>query len=604
MSALKRYTELVDGTIPVPALLYQDEDLLASQGDVGIYDGPQKSPQHQSGSVHISNIRLFYVDYSHPHSRSFALNLSHICRTDYWAGLLRSSAKVTVYLNPMPSRTMPMNTSKSRQDTSSGSDVWECEVCSYRNPPGLSPSASMVCGLCGVPRSAVPSAPVDSNTTMQSKSRVPAETSHLSSSLPSSSHHLPLPARTEQPSQIACPACTFLNYPSLSSCEICGTALPRPVHPTARSAPPSRPTSDDEDDDDDEREEGPRMIKVSFRKGGDKAFYAVLRRSLLDKAWEVRYPRRHPKHTESLRNQCVATSAARTWNVHDRVSTDGILQEVQTAAAATQTNMEDALQDLETLKIQAREMVRYAEELNERLTAVSALPSSFSSSPAPAGAAPGSAAVEPEEATFIRSSLAQLGLQMSNAPVTLDMIQDERKWHEELARELAGVLQGTPGRGKAAAAGMMRRRGIVALDEVWGGWNRARGVALIPPATFLLALPYLPQCTDPPIHTRTFSSSLSVLHTPPFTRAAFSARLVGLLTLVGPRTTVDVAYEESLPIGLVQEMVLEVEGVGEICRDEGEGRLDAFGRGQEVRWWMNIFHDLVWDGQVDELLAP
>ena len=29
------------------------------------------------------------------------------------------------------------------------------------------------------------------------------------------------------------------------------------------------------------------MIKISFRKGGDKAFYAVLRRSLLDKTWEV-----------------------------------------------------------------------------------------------------------------------------------------------------------------------------------------------------------------------------------------------------------------------------------------------------------------------------
>ena len=39
MSALKRYTKSVDGTIPVPALLYQDEDILASQDSVGIYDG-------------------------------------------------------------------------------------------------------------------------------------------------------------------------------------------------------------------------------------------------------------------------------------------------------------------------------------------------------------------------------------------------------------------------------------------------------------------------------------------------------------------------------------------------------------------------------------
>lgn len=30
------------------------------------------------------------------------------------------------------------------------------------------------------------------------------------------------------------------------------------------------------------------MIRLSFRKGGDKALYAVLKRSLLGKAWQVR----------------------------------------------------------------------------------------------------------------------------------------------------------------------------------------------------------------------------------------------------------------------------------------------------------------------------
>ncbi|KAJ2958112.1 hypothetical protein NUW54_g14555 [Trametes sanguinea] len=59
---------------------------------------------------------------------------------------------------------------------------------------------------------------------------------------------------------------------------------------------------------------------------------------------------------------------------------------------------------------------------------------------------------------------------------------------------------------------------------------------------------------------RTFAASgLSVLHTPPYGSAAFASRLVGLLTLAGPRTTVEVAQEEDLPIGLTQEMVDEVE---------------------------------------------
>ena len=37
--SLHRYTRPVDGTIPVPALLYDDEDNLSSQEGVGIYEG-------------------------------------------------------------------------------------------------------------------------------------------------------------------------------------------------------------------------------------------------------------------------------------------------------------------------------------------------------------------------------------------------------------------------------------------------------------------------------------------------------------------------------------------------------------------------------------
>ena len=124
--------------------------------------------------------------------------------------------------------------------------------------------------------------------------------------------------------------------------------------------------------------------------------------------------------------------------------------------------MEDALADLEALMVKWKDMVKLSQDLNERLTAASSA-SAPSSSTGP---------VEPEEATFIRSSLAQLGLQMANAPVTQDMVRDERGWLDELARELARVLEGT-GSGKE---GMMRARGVVGLDEVWGGWNRARGV--------------------------------------------------------------------------------------------------------------------------------
>jgi ESCRT-II complex subunit VPS36 len=122
--------------------------------------------------------------------------------------------------------------------------------------------------------------------------------------------------------------------------------------------------------------------------------------------------------------------------------------------------MNDALKDLDALMVKAREMVRLAGELNDRLTAVTELNAS-------------SDGAEPETATFIRSSLAQLGLRMTDVPVTLDMARDEKRWYEQLARELAAVLQGS---GAKNRAGMMGGRGIIPLDEVWGGWNRARGV--------------------------------------------------------------------------------------------------------------------------------
>jgi len=37
--ALRRCTRSIDGTIPVQALLYNDEEIQASQDGVGIYDG-------------------------------------------------------------------------------------------------------------------------------------------------------------------------------------------------------------------------------------------------------------------------------------------------------------------------------------------------------------------------------------------------------------------------------------------------------------------------------------------------------------------------------------------------------------------------------------
>lgn len=125
-------------------------------------------------------------------------------------------------------------------------------------------------------------------------------------------------------------------------------------------------------------------------------------------------------------------------------------------------------------------------------------------------------------------------------------------------------------------------------------------IALIPPSTFLQVIPLLSSYTDPPIRRRTFASGLSVLHTPPFTDAAFAARLSGLLALSGPKTTIEVAQEEKMAVGLATEMIDAVEQGGYICRDDAQAKITGgSGGGAELRWWANIFEGYSWDGQSD-----
>jgi ESCRT-II complex subunit VPS36 len=218
----------------------------------------QKSVNHQNGTVHVTSHRLFYIDTANPHLRSFILDLSGIVKTEYYAGLFKSSPKVTIYLTP---EGPALDGGESRES-------WRCEVCDFRNPPGSSPTAAK-CVLCGVPRANARSIA----TTPPRAVSAPPSSTYLPSSPPT--------APSSPPKEIACPACTFLNPPVLTECEICGTALPHLLAPLMNSEPSSHPVTPIPD------EANSTMLRLSFRKGGDKALYAVLKRSLLGKAWQV-----------------------------------------------------------------------------------------------------------------------------------------------------------------------------------------------------------------------------------------------------------------------------------------------------------------------------
>lgn len=196
--------------------------------------------------------------------------------SDYYAGLFKSSAKVTLHLSGTPATLFQ----ESNGHSDAGSESWECEVCGYRNPPGLSPAAARICGLCGVPRSSTPSvAPATPPRPLSSSLLSSASSPSVSSVTQSGDSNA---------ESIACPACTFLNHPSLRSCEICSTNLPSKTGSTSRRGMKSEPITRPASPDSDSESSVAKMIRISFRKGGDKPFYTLLKRSLQSKTWEVR----------------------------------------------------------------------------------------------------------------------------------------------------------------------------------------------------------------------------------------------------------------------------------------------------------------------------
>ena len=257
----------------------------------------QKAPDHQNGSIHLTSHRLIYIDSLHPRRHSLVFALSDVRQSEYYAGFLTSSPKITLSLSSpiQPSKTADVRPGPGEAASSSGpsgdtpSIRWECEICGNKNADtDLAPK--LVCQLCGVPRSSKSSA-----VAIAGQSKLSASAPIISQSLPASTSPSLLRAPSTLPDEndddehgIACAACTFINHPSLRNCELCNTPLPKRANIPNKSAPSSRPPSPTLEDHTPIGEDA--IIKVSFRGGGDRAFHAALKRILIAKAWVVDVP--------------------------------------------------------------------------------------------------------------------------------------------------------------------------------------------------------------------------------------------------------------------------------------------------------------------------
>ncbi|GAA6041923.1 hypothetical protein JCM8097_000223 [Rhodosporidiobolus ruineniae] len=694
---MHRWTPLAVDLDTLSALLFNDEHLVLAQDGVAFYNGKDRSPPHQSGRLALTSHRLIYVAAARPHQHSVALDLALVRQTEYWGGfLVKSSPKITLTFDAdadagagggvggsaasagaaTPSgeaaggAALPASTSTSSQEqdlqrlaSAAASRAWVCRVCGMRNVPSAASlskgGGALACELCGVPCD-VPSSSSSSSSTPSSRLSTPPPRPPLPASVATSQREEQIDAH-EAGARLACPVCTFLNHHSMAACEVCGSALfppstsssvslsqPSSSHapprsssalpasttstPTSSLAPTPRPSTPAGD-------AKPTYVRLSFRKGGAATFYAALKGVLGEKAWDYSAPPRAGGGKKGARvggrdgKKEVGEGEESTGGV----GIDAILRGIDLSARDREDSMDVALKDLESLMAKAKEMITLAQSITSQL--------SSTSSSDPSSSDPASLALTSLRSLGLHPSLPSSSSLSSSLPaaVIASDARSEEEFHRALAVELAGLMHRTEF--------VENKGGIVGLDEVWCVWNRARGVALVPPqdlrlsAALLSSLPR-PSSSSPPatqLSLRTFpSTSLSVLHTPRFSPTAFSARVLEALdlrqalvaslsdadlflgsseveaTATAARaereglTLLDLARLESIPVGLAKELLALMElGApavpregqravkgGEVVRDEQGG-----GGEGEVRWFRNFIAPGGgggggWDGQV------
>ncbi|UZP41053.1 hypothetical protein NXS19_008869 [Fusarium pseudograminearum] len=128
----------IDLTTALRPSYLPDEVLLFVQDNVGLYEGKFKLPNQQNGQVYLTSHRVCYVDKQEPRKHSVALDLKDVERHEFYAGFLKSSAKVTLIPKP-PKRSSYhsraiSNVSSSQRNASGSPGHSES---GYRAPPSL-----------------------------------------------------------------------------------------------------------------------------------------------------------------------------------------------------------------------------------------------------------------------------------------------------------------------------------------------------------------------------------------------------------------------------------------------------------------------------------
>ncbi|KAF4458931.1 Vacuolar -sorting-associated 36 [Fusarium albosuccineum] len=611
----------IDLTTALRPSYLPDEVLLFVQDNVGLYEGKFKLPNHQNGQVYLTSHRVCYVDKKEPRTNSVALDLKDVDRYEFYAGFIKSSAKVTLFPKP-PKRASyhsraisnvsnsPRNAPGSPGQSESSyrppsepptatSATWVCTICSFSNPvpSNFDPTTANAhtplppCLACGIK----PTLTHVLKAAISGASNRPAPSPALNSPLPIRPGHsgtrplsenldyIPtssLPDSSDGANSSAsfpCPRCTFSNHPSLMTCEMCGGPLvsqdiPSTIQQSSvldmtriESPGPVLDQSKNSKSGIDISE----SVKISFRGGGEKIFYERLKGSMTQRKWLLHDAPPAPKNNRMVDEGANSDSASGASGGRTKgVGIAGLEQLGLNMRKNNELLIGSAFEDLEALMSSAKEVIALAERFARQTNN-------------------GQGNVSAEENAILAESASQLGL-----ITTKDIVgggSSESLYLSELARNLAEFLT-DDSRGVLKKAG-----GIITLVDLWAMFNRARGgVELVSPADFEKAA-RLWSKLKLPVRLRTFRSGVMVVQSRDRTDGTTVRAILAWLKdlhefppdrevpwdwqMFGRGVTAQEAAERfGWSLGVAEEELLMAEERGELCREEGlEG----------LKFWVN-----------------
>lgn len=326
-----------------PILRENEKDILIDQM-VGLYHNKSKVLNRQKGRIFLTSQRIIYVDDLQPTKNSICLELDDIESLEYSSKFLKRSARLILFLKSGQTRTS--------EDTNieNVTSSWVCAICMMTNETrGIfseETDPKPICVNCGIP--------ADYEMTKNSI--------NVSSNFKQQSANAKKDAVAQEN---ACPACTFVNHPEISNCEICGTRIPnasiRKQHCNSASAfKDSRVHLELEHPD---SGQSTNFVQVSFRKSDGLLFGQATEKAIEDlrKAETIQIynknlvsvngvPVNDNEHTKSLPFLETKLSKIGIAGLEDSRETQLLRNDILFSSALTDLNkLMSLVNDIETL---------------------------------------------------------------------------------------------------------------------------------------------------------------------------------------------------------------------------------------------------------------